>query len=79
VTIGERVLTGPNLCIYGATHPLDPAVRRGIEGQGARWVSALLAYAVFQLSRPGALCQGWREVGFRHVEEGVVNAFLSCR
>lgn len=35
VTIGERVLTGPNLCIYGATHPMDPAVRRGPEGPEA--------------------------------------------
>ncbi|CAK37680.1 uncharacterized protein An02g07160 [Aspergillus niger] len=35
VTIGERVLTGPNLCIYGATHPMDPAVRRGLEGPEA--------------------------------------------
>jgi hypothetical protein len=35
VTIGERVLFGPNVCIYGATHPLDPAVRRGLEGPEA--------------------------------------------
>ncbi|PYI10149.1 acetyltransferase, CysE/LacA/LpxA/NodL family [Aspergillus sclerotiicarbonarius CBS 121057] len=35
VTIGERVLFGPNVCIYGATHPMDPAVRRGLEGPEA--------------------------------------------
>ncbi|KAL4898088.1 trimeric LpxA-like protein [Aspergillus ambiguus] len=35
ITIGERVLFGPNICIYGATHPLDPAVRRGLEGPEA--------------------------------------------
>ncbi|EEH39181.2 acetyltransferase [Paracoccidioides lutzii Pb01] len=35
VSIGERVLIGPNVCIYGATHPLDPAVRNGIEGPEA--------------------------------------------
>lgn len=32
VTIGERVLFGPNVCIYGATHPIDPAVRQGLKG-----------------------------------------------
>ncbi|PWY92411.1 trimeric LpxA-like protein [Aspergillus heteromorphus CBS 117.55] len=35
VTVGERVLFGPNVCIYGATHPMDPAVRRGLEGPEA--------------------------------------------
>lgn len=35
VTIGERVLFGPNVSIYGATHPMDPAVRRGLEGPEA--------------------------------------------
>ncbi|KAE8370131.1 trimeric LpxA-like protein [Aspergillus caelatus] len=35
VTIGERVLFGPNVSIYGATHPIDPAVRRGLEGPEA--------------------------------------------
>ncbi|PGH16170.1 hypothetical protein AJ79_01937 [Helicocarpus griseus UAMH5409] len=35
ITIGERVLFGPNVCLYGATHPLDPAVRRGLEGPEA--------------------------------------------
>ena len=32
ITIGERVLFGPHIRIYGATHPMDPAVRRGLEG-----------------------------------------------
>ncbi|KAL4920047.1 trimeric LpxA-like protein [Aspergillus aurantiobrunneus] len=32
VAIGERVLFGPHIRIYGATHPMDPAVRRGLEG-----------------------------------------------
>jgi hypothetical protein len=32
ITVGERVLFGPNVCIYGATHPLDPAVREGLKG-----------------------------------------------
>ncbi|CAG7916951.1 unnamed protein product [Penicillium olsonii] len=32
ITIGENVLFGPNVCIYGATHPMDPAVRRGLKG-----------------------------------------------
>ncbi|KAE8140564.1 trimeric LpxA-like protein [Aspergillus pseudotamarii] len=35
VTIGERVLFGPNVSIYGATHLIDPAVRRGLEGPEA--------------------------------------------
>ncbi|KAL4820342.1 trimeric LpxA-like protein [Aspergillus spinulosporus] len=35
VTIGERVLFGPHVRIYGATHPMDPAVRRGLEGPEA--------------------------------------------
>ncbi|KAK2778777.1 hypothetical protein FQN52_000188 [Onygenales sp. PD_12] len=35
VTIGERVLFGPNVCIYGATHPMDPAIRMGLEGPEA--------------------------------------------
>lgn len=35
VTVGERVLFGPNVCLYSATHPLDPAVRRGLEGPEA--------------------------------------------
>ena len=32
VTIGDRCVLGPSINIYGATHPLDPAVRKGIEG-----------------------------------------------
>ncbi|CAG8115430.1 unnamed protein product [Penicillium salamii] len=37
ITIGENVLFGPNVCIYGATHPMDPAVRRGLKGpEGVR-------------------------------------------
>ncbi|KAL4933267.1 sugar O-acetyltransferase [Aspergillus undulatus] len=32
ITIGTRVLFGPHVRIYGATHPIDPAVRRGLEG-----------------------------------------------
>ncbi|EYE90144.1 sugar O-acetyltransferase [Aspergillus ruber CBS 135680] len=35
VIVGERVLFGPNVCLYSATHPLDPAVRRGLEGPEA--------------------------------------------
>lgn len=28
VRIGDNVLFGPNVCLFPATHPLDPAVRR---------------------------------------------------
>lgn len=35
ITIGERVLFGPHIRIYGATHPMDPAERRGLEGPEA--------------------------------------------
>lgn len=35
ITIGERVLIGPNVCLYGATHPMDPAVRNGLKGPEA--------------------------------------------
>lgn len=35
ITIGERVLFGPNVCIYGATHPMDPAQRMGLKGPEA--------------------------------------------
>ncbi|KAJ5369775.1 Maltose/galactoside acetyltransferase [Penicillium cataractarum] len=35
ITIGENVLFGPNVCLYGATHPMDPAVRRGLKGPEA--------------------------------------------
>lgn len=33
ITIGENVLFGPNVCLSGATHPMDPAVRRGLKGR----------------------------------------------
>ncbi|EAW06764.1 sugar O-acetyltransferase [Aspergillus clavatus NRRL 1] len=32
VAIGERVLFGPNVCTYGATHPMDSAIWQGIKG-----------------------------------------------
>lgn len=32
VTIGARTLIGPNVSMYSACHPLDPAVRNGIQG-----------------------------------------------
>jgi acetyltransferase-like isoleucine patch superfamily enzyme len=35
ITIGERVLFGPNVSLYGAVHPLDPAVRQGMKGPEA--------------------------------------------
>ena len=35
ITIGERTLFGPNVSLYGATHPMDPAVRQGLEGPEA--------------------------------------------
>ncbi|KAJ5759117.1 hypothetical protein N7520_006273 [Penicillium odoratum] len=35
ITIGERVLFGPNVSLYGAIHPLDPAVRQGLKGPEA--------------------------------------------
>ncbi|KAJ5923582.1 Maltose/galactoside acetyltransferase [Penicillium verhagenii] len=35
ITIGERVLFGPNVSLYGAIHPLDPAVRQGMKGPEA--------------------------------------------
>ena len=31
ITIGENVLFGPNVCLSGATHPMDPAVWRGLK------------------------------------------------
>ena len=31
-TIGSRVLFGPNVSLYPATHPLDPAIRNGTKG-----------------------------------------------
>lgn len=32
ITIGDRVLFGPNVHVYTPTHPLDPAERNGLEG-----------------------------------------------
>ncbi|PYI08922.1 trimeric LpxA-like protein [Aspergillus sclerotiicarbonarius CBS 121057] len=32
VTIGARTLFGPKVNLYSGTHPLDPAVRKGLEG-----------------------------------------------
>lgn len=35
VTIGERVLIGPNVQLYAATHPTSPEVRNGKYGPEA--------------------------------------------
>jgi acetyltransferase-like isoleucine patch superfamily enzyme len=35
ITIGENVLFGPNVSLYGAIHPIDPAERRGLKGPEA--------------------------------------------
>lgn len=35
ITIGENVLFGPNVSLYGAIHPMDPAKRRGLKGPEA--------------------------------------------
>ncbi|OJJ36249.1 hypothetical protein ASPWEDRAFT_111962 [Aspergillus wentii DTO 134E9] len=35
ITIGDNVLFGPHVCIYGAVHPMDPAIRQGIKGPEA--------------------------------------------
>ena len=32
ITIGARVLIGPNVSFYTATHPVDPRVRNGMQG-----------------------------------------------
>ena len=32
ITIGDRVMFGPNVHVYTPTHPLDPAERNGLEG-----------------------------------------------
>ena len=32
ITIGDRVLLGPNVHLYCPLHPLDPAERNGLEG-----------------------------------------------
>ncbi|CAI7660958.1 unnamed protein product [Penicillium bialowiezense] len=34
-TVGENVLFGPNVGLYGAVHPMDPAERRGLKGPEA--------------------------------------------
>ncbi|KAJ5701635.1 hypothetical protein N7488_009183 [Penicillium malachiteum] len=35
ITVGENVLLGPNVSLYGAVHPMDPAERRGLKGPEA--------------------------------------------
>ncbi|CAG8404981.1 unnamed protein product [Penicillium salamii] len=35
IIIGENVLFGPNVGLYGAIHPMDPAERRGLKGPEA--------------------------------------------
>ncbi|PYH99275.1 trimeric LpxA-like protein [Aspergillus ellipticus CBS 707.79] len=35
ITVGENVLFGPNVGLYGALHPMDPAERRGLKGPEA--------------------------------------------
>ncbi|KAJ5668956.1 Maltose/galactoside acetyltransferase [Penicillium macrosclerotiorum] len=32
ITIGARTLFGPNVSLFSGTHPLDPALRNGMEG-----------------------------------------------
>lgn len=32
ITLGDRILFGPNVHLYAASHPLDPAVRKGTTG-----------------------------------------------
>lgn len=32
ITIGSRTLFGPNVSLFAGTHPIDPAVRNGMEG-----------------------------------------------
>lgn len=32
VSIGSRTRIGPNACLFGSTHPLDPDVRNGAKG-----------------------------------------------
>lgn len=32
ISIGARTLVGPNCSFYSGSHPLDPAVRMGLEG-----------------------------------------------
>lgn len=35
ITVGKNVLFGPNVSLYGAIHPIDPAQRRGLKGPEA--------------------------------------------
>jgi len=39
ITIGDRVLMGPNVQLYTAGHPLDPALRNGTKGP--EWAKAI--------------------------------------
>ncbi|GAA6022020.1 hypothetical protein JCM11491_005495 [Sporobolomyces phaffii] len=32
ITLGDRILFGPNVHLYAASHPLDPAIRNGTAG-----------------------------------------------
>lgn len=32
ITLGDRILMGPNVHLYAASHPLDPAIRQGTTG-----------------------------------------------
>lgn len=32
ITVGSRTLIGPNCSFYSGSHPLDPAIRNGING-----------------------------------------------
>ncbi|GAA5980522.1 hypothetical protein JCM5350_004333 [Sporobolomyces pararoseus] len=32
ITLGDRILFGPNVHLYAASHPLDPAIRQGTTG-----------------------------------------------
>lgn len=32
ITIGDRTLFGPSVSLFAGTHPVDPAVRNGMEG-----------------------------------------------
>ena len=37
VKIGANVLVGPNVSFFSGTHPIDPAIRRGLEGPELGW------------------------------------------
>jgi acetyltransferase-like isoleucine patch superfamily enzyme len=32
ISVGSRTLFGPNVCLYGAIHPVDPKIRNGLKG-----------------------------------------------